>query len=73
MQKHPITPDCFDGMVSKPEKVWGAPAIARLLGVSVDTVYRLSDDEDCPIYRPSGRYFAFRGELMAWLRTKRAA
>ena len=58
---------------AKPERLWGAPAIALALGVSVDTVVSLSRKPDCPIYRPSGRYFAYRTELERWLRTKPAA
>ncbi|KIZ41439.1 MULTISPECIES: hypothetical protein [Rhodopseudomonas] len=55
------------------EKLWGAPSIAQFMGLSCDTVYKLSDDPDCPIYRPPGtnRLFATRSELLVWLRTKR--
>lgn len=67
----PITPNRLDSILrGKPEKLWGAPSIAQALGVSVATVYRLADKEDCPIYRPDGRYFAFRQELDRWLRAK---
>jgi len=66
-----LTPDTFDAMVStKSAKLWGARAIARALGVSVDKVRTLAAQSDCPIYRPHG-YFAYRSELEAWLRTKR--
>lgn len=70
MTKPAITPTRFDAILGKPEKLWGARAIAAALGVSVDTVVSLSRSADCPIYRPSGRYFALRGELERWLRTK---
>jgi len=66
--KQATNPERFDAMVAKPEKLWGAPAIAQALGVSVATVYRLAGD-GCPIYRPGGRYFAYRSELENWLRT----
>lgn len=68
----PLTPAAFDTVtgVRKPEKLWGAPAIAKALGLSVDAVYSLARRPDSPIYRPSGRYFARRSELDAWLRTK---
>lgn len=56
-------------VVSKPEKIWGAPAIAQALGLSVATIYRLADAGECPIYRPGGRYFAYRSELENWLRS----
>lgn len=69
-----ITADRFDRdfppKLAKTEKLWGAPAIAAALGVSIPTVYRLAGKADCPIYRPDGRYFALRHELDLWLRTK---
>lgn len=55
--------------IGKPEKLWGAPAIAAALGVSVATVYRFASETDCPITRPAGRYFAYRSELENWLRS----
>lgn len=65
-----ITPNHFDRIASaKPEKLWGAPAIAAALGISVDTVREWARDPSVPIYRPRG-YFARRTELEAWLRTK---
>ena len=65
-----LTPAAFDTAFEKqPRKVWGAPAIARILGVSIDTVYALAKDPASPVYRPSG-YFAYKHELEAWLRTK---
>jgi hypothetical protein len=65
-----LTPAAFDQITERaPRKVWGAPAIARILGVSVDTVYALAKDPASPVYRPSG-YFAYKHELEAWLRTK---
>lgn len=66
-----LTPGTFDALVGgKTEKLWGARAIARALGVSVDKVRLLASQPDCPIYRPHG-YFAYRNELENWLRTKR--
>lgn len=55
-----------------PEKLWGAPAIARASGLSPDYIYTLAERDDTPIYRPPGtnKVFAFRSELLAWLRTK---
>ncbi|MEF2071911.1 hypothetical protein [Consotaella aegiceratis] len=66
-----LSPGTFDRVTAgRPAvKVWGAPAIARILGVSVDTVYQLAKDPKSPVYKPSG-YFAYRNELEAWLRTK---
>lgn len=55
-----------------PDKLWGAPAIAKALSLSSDAVYRLAEQDETPIYKPPGsnRLFAFRSELMRWLRTK---
>ncbi len=50
--------------------IWGLAQIAARLGLSVDTVRELALREDTPIYRPSGKYFAWSAELDAWLRSK---
>lgn len=70
--KQTLTADKFDDtFVAKPEKLWGAPAIAAALGVSVDKVYALASDPRVPIYKPAGAgYFAIRNELASWLRGK---
>lgn len=60
----------LDGLLAGPEKIWGLSGIAMVLSVSVDTVRRLAKSQKAPIYRPGGRYFAFRSELVSWLRTK---
>ncbi len=65
--------DKFDKYIAvkKTQKLWGAPAIAKALGISVSSVYRLASKPDVPIYKPeSGGYFAYRGELEAWLKQK---
>lgn len=70
MNQPALTPERFDSvLVSKPEKIWGAPAIAKALGVSVDTVYRWSSRDDTPIHLRAGRYFALRSEIEIWLRS----
>jgi len=53
-------------------KLWGAAEIAQCIGVSIDHVYDLACDPRVPIYRPpgTGRYFAFKSELRAWLRSR---
>ena len=51
-------------------RLWGKPAIAKFAGVSIDTVARWSTIPGCPISRPGGTYFAVRGELELWLRSK---
>jgi hypothetical protein len=77
MTRPVLTAPLFDANFGKqpaarPEKLWGRPAIAQALGVSVDTVVSLARNADCPIYMPAGRYFAYRSELERWLRTKPA-
>lgn len=54
------------------EKLWGLPAIAKFLGLSVHAVRDLAQQPDVPIFKPAGgnRYFAVRSELWRWLRTK---
>lgn len=54
------------------EKLWGAPLIARVINVSQDYVYTLAKRDGVPIYQPTGtgKVFAFRSELLTWLRTK---
>ena len=53
----------------KPEKLWGAPAIARALGVSEDTVRAWAKAGIAPIYMPKARtYFALRSELEGWVK-----
>jgi hypothetical protein len=50
--------------------LWGAKAIANFMGRSVDTVYNLADDPKAPVYKPGGRYYAIKSELIVWLKTK---
>lgn len=52
------------------DKVVGAKAIAFEMGCSIRTVYRRAEEPDAPIYKPCGRYYAFKGELRAWARRK---
>lgn len=71
MNRPNLTAPIFDNAVQprQSRKIWGAPQIAQILGVSVDTVYALAKDPASPVYKPNG-YFAYRHELEAWLRTK---
>lgn len=55
------------------ERLWGAPAIAAFLDVSVDRVYDLAKDPNCPIFMAGKRYTAVRSELWRWTRQKPAA
>lgn len=70
-ERPPLDPWRFDDITKGPEKIWGLKAIAEVLGVSTDKARSLATKPNTPIYRPEGAgYFAFRSELMAWLRTK---
>lgn len=61
-----------DAILDPERKLWGLPLIAEALGVSIDTARTWAKMDGVPIYRPAGTgsYFAFRTELLAWLRTK---
>ena len=75
MKMPPLDPWRFDEAVdAEPRgKLWGLPQIAEVLGVSVDTARKWARDAAVPIYQPegSGSHFAFRTELLAWLKTKK--
>jgi len=66
----PLTPARFDALAAGPEKLWGLGTIAAALGISVDKARRLARNPSVPIHKPegSGSYFAFRSDLMAWLK-----
>ena len=68
----PLDPWRLDGILEPDRKLWGLRHIAMVLNVSVDKARALADLPGVPIYRPegSGSYFAFKSELMAWLRGK---
>jgi hypothetical protein len=59
-----------DQLLEPNRKIWGLTAIAGFIGLSTDTTRELAQEPGVPIYRPSGRYFAFSAELVAWLRSK---
>ena len=61
-----------DELLEPARPIWGLPAIAKMLGVSVDKARELAKQDGVPIYKPcgSGQYFAFRSEIVEWLRTK---
>lgn len=59
-----------DALLEPDRPLWGLPQIARCAGVSVDTVRRWHRRTNAPIGKPGGRYFAWRSELLAWLRTR---
>jgi hypothetical protein len=60
--------------ILEPERpIWGLPTIAKVLGVSVDTARRWAKEPAVPITQPegSGSYFAYKSELVSWLRQKK--
>lgn len=62
----------LDDLFQGPEKIWGLQPIADVLGVSIDKARKIANSPHSPIYQPGDgkRHFAFRSELVAWLRTK---
>lgn len=72
-----FTPAVVDASVRRlgtPEHLWGLSEIAQAMGLSRDTVRRTLErgDSGIPVYRPGGRYYASRADLLAWLRRDRA-
>lgn len=63
-----------DAILEPERKLWGLPQIAEVLGVSIDKARTLAKLPEVPISQPpgSGTYFAFRSELLAWLRGQKA-
>lgn len=61
-----------DALLEANRPIWGLVNIARVLGVSLDKARVMASSAEVPIYKPKGSrsYFAFRSELLAWLRTK---
>lgn len=61
-----------DDVLEPNRPVWGLPAIAKILGLSIDKTRALAREPGVPIYLPEGcrQYFAFRSELMTWLKKK---
>lgn len=60
-----------DAVLEPDRKLWGLPMIAEVLGVSIGTARKLARQPNVPIYKPEGAgcYFAFRSELLNWLRS----
>lgn len=69
--KAPLDRWRLDEVLEGDRKLWGLEQIAACLGVSKDTARKWANDPQsgCPISRPGGQYFAFRSQLMTWLRS----
>ena len=50
------------------DKICGAKAIAFEMSCSIRTVYRRAEEPGVSIYKPCGRYSAFKSELRDWLK-----
>lgn len=63
----------LDEVLEPNRPIWGLDNIAKILGLSRDTVRKLAKCPGVPIYQPegAGNYFAFRSELFEWLKSKR--
>lgn len=61
-----------DSVLEPNRPIWGLENIAKVLGLSRDTVRKLAKKPEVPIHQPdgAGAYFAFRSELLAWLKRK---
>lgn len=61
-----------DQVLEPNRPIWGLRAIAKFLCLSEDTVRRMAKKPEVPISRPEGggTYFAFRSDLIDWLKRK---
>jgi len=59
-----------DEVLEPNRPIWGLEEIGKVLGLSVNKCRELAKDPRVPIYKPegSGRHFAYKSELVAWLR-----
>lgn len=57
----------LDEVLEPDRHLWGLPEIARVAGVSIDTVRRWHRDTNAPITRPGGRYYSTRAAMTSWL------
>lgn len=57
----------LDKVLEPDRPLWGLSEIARMAGVSVDTVRRWHRRSDAPISKPGGRYYSTRNAMKSWL------
>lgn len=70
METPPLDRWRFDEVVEPSRPIWGLPAIAKVLGLSISKTRALAKRQDVPIYLPPGcsQYLAYKSELLAWIR-----
>jgi len=59
-----------DEVLEPDRQLWGLPEIARVAGVSIDTVRRWHRKTDAPISKPGGRYYSTKSALKNWLHAR---
>lgn len=59
-----------DEVLEPNRPLWGLPAISQALGLSINKTRELAKDPEVPIFVPPGsnQYFAYRSDLVAWLK-----
>lgn len=74
MDKPPLDRWRFDEAVEPSRPIWGLPAIAKVLGLSISKTRKLAKQPEVPIYLPPGcsQYLAYKSELLAWVRAGKA-
>lgn len=60
----------LDEVLEPDRHLWGLPEIARVAGVSTDTVRRWHQKTNAPISKPGGRYFSTRRAMISWLNAR---
>lgn len=60
----------LDEVLEPDRHLWGLPEIARVAGVSIDTVRRWYHKTDAPISKPGGRYYSTRVAIKNWLKSR---
>lgn len=60
----------LDKVLEPDRHLWGLPEIARVAGVSIDTVRRWYEKTDAPISKPGGRHYSTRRAMLRWLSSR---
>lgn len=64
-----------DELLEPARPIWGLPAIAKVIGLSVNKTRNLAKKPEVPIHLPPGckQYFAYRSDLVAWLKASKSS